>query len=229
MNKKCLPYLIAVIFIGLFCFPVYSLYFSNTTGIVFGSGGNGLGTTNDELNSLIIQGAEQFLESYANLLDLMQQTESSTDLKANPGMLLPLVSKSLNGIDSAAATYTRLIAASKRIPYNPAVVDKLKNFDYPGFAELPDRFMNKPAFNEARSYLSRGDIRGLYGKMKSDFKKIARLLKSIYRSIDEEKTIPVKETWKLNHVYSQTLLLGQYTAQVCSAINREINQNEGKR
>jgi len=220
MNKKCLPYLIAVILIGLLPLTVFSAYVSNTTEIAFGGGNNGSSTTNEEVGCLIIQGAEQFLDAYQNTLVVMQYTENQQASKAASAEIDTALSGSLTAVKSAIVTYEKLIECSKSIPYNPTVIDQLKKFDYTGFLKSNEGYVNPVIFDIVTGYLSAGDIRGLYARLKSGFEGIAALLEKISLVINSGQPTPIEDIWKLNQSFSQTLLTGQYTSQVFSTLTR---------
>jgi len=126
----------------------------------------------------------------------------------------------LTAVKSAITTYEKLIECAKSIPYNPSIIDQLKKFDFAGFFKSNEGYINPVVFETVTAYISAGDIRGLYSRLKSEMEGIACLLEKIYPVINSGQPTPVEDIWKLNQAFSQTLLLGQYTSQVFSTLAR---------
>jgi len=220
MNKKWFAYFLVIALLGLLPLPVFSLFISNISEISFGGGSTTNTVINEELGSLIIQGAQQFLDGYKNTLALMQTTENPEAAKSAAAEIDTALSRSLTAVKSAVTTYETLIECAKSAPYNPTVIDQLKKFDYAGFLKSNEGYINPVVFETVTAYLSTGDIRGLYARLKSGMEGIACLLEKISMVMNSGQPTPVEDIWKLNQAFSQTLLLGQYTSQVFNTINR---------
>ena len=103
------------------------------------------------------------------------------------------------------------LAAS--IPYDYALIGKLKSFDYQTF------FKNNPGLNPAvfqnvEFFLKSGDVKGAFDYMYEGATEIFNKLNLIKESTDIATLPKISELWRLNQMYSNTLLFGQYITQL---------------
>jgi hypothetical protein len=127
------------------------------------------------------------------------------------------VDKALKNMESARETYCNLIRIADNTPYNQAIIEKLKSFDYEAFQE--ENGLNSFVFSYVKAYLGNGEIRKLYYDFSSTIEKIIGLLKQVKGQIDAGNFTPVKEIWKLNGLFSESLLFGQYVSQVLYSVS----------
>jgi hypothetical protein len=186
----------------------FSHWVCNTPPIIF----NGDGYSQTSLDNYIIDGAGYFLEAYSNTLLLMKKIEwnSKESLKTDEVKLL--VEKALKNMELAREAYANLTRTADNTPYNPGVIEKLKDFDYDAFQK--DNGLNPRVFSAVKSYLVNGEIRKIYYDFSSTIEEIIGLVKQVKRQIDAGNFTPVKEIWKLNGLFSESLLFGQYVSQV---------------
>ena len=64
------------------------------------------------------------------------------------------------------------------------------------------------------TYLGTGDVRGIYHKILSDSQVIIDKLTVVKSVIDTGSLPETSDLWRLNQLYSDTQLLGQYAAEV---------------
>lgn len=186
----------------------FSHWVCNTFPIIF----NGSGDFQTSLDNYVIDGAGYFLEAYSNTLMLMKKIEWSGKESLNTDEVKLLVENALENIESAREAYVNLTRAADNTPYNPVIIDKLKNFDYDAFQK--DNGLNPGVFSSVKAYLANGDIRKLYYDFSSTVEEISGLLKQVNEQINVGNFAPVKEIWKLNGLFSESLLFGQYVSQV---------------
>jgi hypothetical protein len=165
---------------------------------------------------LIIDGAGYFLNSQSHMLLLLNKVELSelygTDY---PGMQA-LVNNALDNMQKAGETYKSLIAAAKETPYNPKVITKLMMFDYETFRETNG--LNKDIFFRIKKYLVKGDVTGLYVLLEADMALIIEQLQAVKTCIDAGTFPDISLLWRLNQNCSESLLTGQYIAEVFKSL-----------
>jgi hypothetical protein len=165
---------------------------------------------------LIIEGAGYFLKSHSDMLLILNKVElSALSGPDYPGMQA-LMKDALENMEKAGETYKSLIAAAKETPYNPEVITKLMMFDYETFRETNG--LNKDIFSRVKNYLVKGDVTGLYVLLESDMVFIIQQLKVIKSSIDTGTFPGISLLWRLNQKYSESLLTGQYIAEVFKSL-----------
>jgi hypothetical protein len=210
MNKKysILRVLLGIIMIIFLNLNSFSWWYANHTNNAYG----GDGESSPAMSGLIIDGAGYFLESYANTLIFMKKIEWSGKTALDYNELKNLVDKALDNMKSANETYVFLKQAADAAPYNPAVIDALKHFDYDGFKEANS--LNGDIFNQVKGYLVKGDIRGAYARILLDTENLIILLERIKVQVDAGDFPVIGDVWNLNHAYSQSLLFGHYLSRV---------------
>jgi hypothetical protein len=165
---------------------------------------------------LIMDGAGYFLKSHSYMLMYLNQVELAelygTDY---PGMQV-LVKDALDNMQKADETYKSLIAAAKQTPYNPEVIAKLIMFDYDTFRETNG--LNKDIFSRIKKYLVKGDVTGLYVLLEADMASIIEQLRAVKASMDAGALPGISLLWRLNQTYSESLLAGQYIAEVFKSL-----------
>ncbi|MGE5343514.1 MAG: hypothetical protein ACM3SY_18755 [Candidatus Omnitrophota bacterium] len=218
-TKSFLKLAVGLLIIGCFQVNAYCLWTINYSEVAYNQNGD----TGTALKPLIAKGATYFLDAYASTLQYMQKTESASFVEVNPVELKTILAHALESMRLANDHYADLKALAEITPYNAAAVTMLKMFDYEGFVKNNSGYVNQEMFDEVKSYLIAGDIRGLYAKMHSDSLQITALLTRLIDAVNAGAIPATTETWQLNHRFSQSLLFGQYTAQVCEAISKTLN------
>jgi hypothetical protein len=119
-------------------------------------------------------------------------------------------------MEKAKENYEFLKQIADTTPYNPVVIDKLLSFDYSGFCR--ERGLNKDAFEDVKQFLGKGDARGVFNKILTDTTVILNSLNTIKISVDMKRFPLLSNLWRLNQRFAETLLFGQYCAEVMVAI-----------
>jgi hypothetical protein len=216
-------FIISTTLLLFFSMGVYAVIFCNDTPCGYeGSCTNGTGGTSGiksfygNMNTLVVIGAGQFLESNSNFQGFLQKYELTELYGFDFYTLNKIITDAIIGMEQAADTYEYLVMIAEVTPYNQVFIDKLKTFDYDGFQE---RFnLNNQVFQKTKRFLLAGDITGAYKSILIDIRGIIESLNFIKDSIDKNVLPEVSKVWELNQKYSDTLFFGQYMAMVCHKI-----------
>ncbi len=190
----------------------FSWWVCNTPPIIF----NGDDYSQTSLDNYVINGAGYFLEAYSNTLLLMKKIEWSNKEGLKVDEFNLLVDRALKNMESAREAYGNLTRAADNTPYNQAIIEKLKVFDYDAFQK--ENGLNPEVFSTVKTYLGSGEIRKLYHDFSSTIDEITSLLKQVKGKFEIGNFTPIKEIWKLNNSFSESLLFGQYVSQVLYTI-----------
>jgi len=203
-----LKVIIGIVILLFFSNISFSHWWNNGTPPCF----NGDGYSQSNLDNYVIDGAGYFLGAYSNTLLLMKKIEGSNKEGFKVDELNLLLDQALKNMELAREAYGNLARAADNTPYNQSIIDKLKDFDYDAFQK--ENGLNPEVFSPVKAYLGNGDIRKLYYDFSSTINEITGLLKQVKVQIDAGNFTPVKEIWKLNGLFSESLLFGQYVSQV---------------
>ncbi len=196
----------------------YSLWINNKSGLGFceGCGDSAPSSTMTEgtstIGDYIVRGAGYYIESYAGVLQFMQKVELKEQSGLNYEELKVILDKALESMANANTTYVSLQQLADNTPYNYAVIEELKDFDYDRFSK--DNGFRADTFSRVKKYLGKGDIRSIYGEMVLDTGEILALLHRLKLQVDAEEFPSKEDVWKLSPMYAGTQLFGQYVSQV---------------
>ncbi|MCP5048508.1 MAG: hypothetical protein GY940_15165, partial [bacterium] len=115
-------------------------------------------------------------------------------------------------------TWNRLIMAADNTPYNPDVITKLEELDYTNFQMDRSATINKGVFEAVAGFLQKGDTRGVYKKLLMDIEALQRRVNVIKTDLENLRFPELKDLWGLNQTFSNTMLFGQYVAEVFYSI-----------
>lgn len=164
------------------------------------------------IKSYVMEGAGYFLKSQADTLLLLNKIELSDLNGLNYTELQQLLNNAIINMENARAKYTALTQTADTATYQASIIDRLTIIDYYSFQQTNG--LNSVIFNQAVSYFNSGDIRGLYHKILSDTQAILDKLTFIKSYIDTNTLPQTSYFWRLNQSYSDTLLSGQYAAEI---------------
>jgi len=218
-NFKILRILVVIAVLMMFNTSIFSWWWANGSGNAYngsGDGGDGLGAPLGQIDQYIVEGAGYFLDSYSYMLQFMRKVELASNLGLNYNELSQLLDAALVNMQQARDTYKLLKETADNTPYNPAVIEALKNFNYDLYCETNG--LNKEIFTGVKGYLSKGQVREIYGKLLADMGIMVNLLQAVKKNIDNNLFPPVGTVRQLNHTYSISLLFGQYVASVFEAL-----------
>jgi hypothetical protein len=164
------------------------------------------------MGELIIKGAGYFLKSHADMLLFLNRLElSELNGPDYPGMQV-LLSSAVANMEKASETYKELISLAGATPYNREVIGKLRVFDYAAFRETGG--LSGEIFSRVENLLARGDVTNLYVLLKADMDTLIKQLYTLKTSIDSNTFPDISLVMRLNRKYSESLLTGQYIADV---------------
>ncbi len=164
------------------------------------------------IESFIEEGGGYFLNAFSNILTLSNRVEMSNLNAVDYKELQKIAETGLANLQNAKSTYHLLILTAHSTPYNPAVISKLKAFDYNGF--MRKNSLNGVILKELEDYLGMGDITGIYKRFYSKLIFMEGLLLSIKHRVDLNQLPGISEIWQLNETASNNLQFGQYAARV---------------
>lgn len=178
------------------------------------SGGSSLSgvKTTSSLAALIIEGAGQYMKAYSSYLLVANKVEMSDLYGVNYDELSELITQAIDDTQLTLYTYISLVDKANGTAYNQNVINQLVEFDYHGFKL--EKGLNTTIFRKVYGYLSEGDIRGSYAYVIPQLENILATLFEM-KSLVQGKQLPEnKMIWRVNQVFSETLLFGQYNAEV---------------
>lgn len=169
------------------------------------------------IRELIIRSAGYFLQGQSHINALSEMIELSDIEKVSFYNLQATVNNAFNNIYYAWWWYQELQSSAAYTAYNPEVIEKLTTFDYDEFQKKHN--LNEGIYQEVKTFLITGDIRGAYFHISSNICNIYYLLEvaqtAIYKGI-----IPDNSTmWDLNEACAENHLFGQYMARIFAEIN----------
>jgi len=159
-----------------------------------------------------MEAAAYFLRSQSNFFSFLDKTELSDLEGIDYSTLRSIIHNAISNTENAKTKYTELVLVSGQTLYDPVIIDRLIHFDYISFQEMNG--LNTPLFTETKNYLSAGDVNGVYSRLLAETQKILEKLLIIDASLDNETLPALTDCWRLTQSYSETLLFGQYVAEV---------------
>ena len=168
------------------------------------------------LGQLIIEAAGYYIKSYSDYQLLLREIELSGSGDANFAALQELVNKALENMKVAHSTYWQIWQTSQGLDYDPAVLEKLRQFDYLSYQA--ENNLVPLIFTKAANYLKNGDVRGTYRQAYIATAEILPSLESLKISIDKNKLPKLNACWRLNQLFLEAELFGQYVSEVFFAL-----------
>lgn len=161
---------------------------------------------------LVVQGAGSFLESHSNYLSFLQKYELSEIESIEDSQLLSILDRSITAMEKAEYFYNQLKRTADYTPYNYEIYWTLVCFNYSEFQYRNG--LNRDVFTRVSGYLRYGDVRGCYGQILGNCRHILANLKTVKSSIEYGNNRRLTDLWRLNQTYSESLLFGQYIAEI---------------
>jgi len=164
------------------------------------------------MRGLVITGANYFLQSYSDFMQFLSKIENSELVGLDYNEVQVDLNRAIERIGMAQEVYAALKSQADITPYNGFVLQQLVQFNFFDF-QAKNRLVES-IFKEVRSYLEKGDIRGVYGKVLADTEEILGTARSIKEKIDAGVFPEIPSLWNLGQSYSRSFLFGQYVARV---------------
>ena len=226
MNRRS-NRLILKIFLGAFLAYVFSMsaftyiwHNGAGSGYTTPGAGSGLkGVSNYAVETYVIEGATHYLNGNSYIMQLLSQVEIGALKGVDYDELKTIADNAAYNMNVAKANYDNLIKVAEATPYNQDVIKELETFDFDAFADKNG--LNPAIFEEVKIFLGAGDITASLKKSQADLVEIIDMLNAISETISSNKTPGISDLLKLNQECSQTLLFGQYTAQVFDELRKK--------
>lgn len=201
---------------------IHARMFGNSTDQAFITGNTSTEITassstgsTQNIRELVILSASYFFKGQSTIFALSNKVEISDLQSFDSYGANSDLNESLYNIYLAWYYYGKLVEKANITLYNQTVINKLKAFNYDSF--VVNFGLNKDVFSEVQGFLQKGDIRGVYARIKGDMATIYNLLLKIQNS--NYGNIPSNETmWNLNQQCSKTLLFGQYVTRIFESL-----------
>lgn len=171
----------------------------------------------ETMGATINTSAGYFLQSYSHTLSALQLVENSTNGTLDYRKFKKDIRKAIEEMNSTVEFYYELNQNFGITPYNPIMIERLKSFDYVGFRE--SRGLNKVIFSDVEKYFSNGDVRGAFSKILTNCEKLSSMLQSLLKSAEFGIFPELTTVWRTNNLFSDTLVFGQYCAEVFYTIS----------
>jgi len=207
--------LISVLMITLFTGQICAFFYANRSCEAYNNciPTPGLkSSTSPSIGQLIIEGAGYFLASHADMQTLLNKLELSEINGVNYPEVQGMLNSGITNMENAGAAFKNLIRLAKETPYDQTVIDKLMKFDYQGFMKANN--LVGDIFIKVQGFLAKGDVTGAYITLKSSKDAIIAQLYVIKAALDSNLFPDTNLLYQVNQAYSETMLFGQYVAQV---------------
>jgi hypothetical protein len=166
----------------------------------------------------ITNGAANFLQSYANILILLNESELSEQVGFNFTTARTAVNKALKSLISSREQYMQTFLEMRQVNFESSAIQKLKEFDYNNLVE--NRQLNPCVMNRVSWFLGKGDLVGLFEKVVKDLDDTIINL-SVVRSCLQQDIIPdLEDLRRLYQQYSDFMTFGYYCSLVFSEIKK---------
>ncbi|MCU0288934.1 MAG: hypothetical protein MUF15_21380 [Acidobacteria bacterium] len=196
---------------------IYSLILQNGSDKGYDPPPQGIGyTMENSIDTYIEIGGGYFLKSHSDILLFMNKIEMSNINGSNYNEWQNILNSALNNLRKAKNTYAILIKTAEATPYNHDVIAKLESFDYASFAALNN--LNGILFKEVEQNLGAGKVTECYKNAYARMCNIEKFLSAISSEVVLQKMPDISMLWKVNNLYAETLITGQYVAMVFSGI-----------
>jgi hypothetical protein len=164
------------------------------------------------LEQLIVVGAGYFIQSNSDYQLFLKTIEMSVIYGVNNADMVNAIDNAIKNMEMANETYYYILQVSSMMEYNPTVLEKLKYFDYDNYQYV--NRLNPAIFKQVEKFLKAGDVRGCYQRFYTATNEILYRLRNIKASVDTLTMPKIADCWRLNQLYLEMALFGQYTAEV---------------
>lgn len=206
-NKTAiLKILLGIFILGLFHMQGIARVIFNKSEIGFEEPGS------TGIRSYVIKAAGSFLKSHSDLLLFLNKIEMEEINGIDFAELQQIINNAVVHMENAKVKYNDLTQLADSSPYDQPSITKLLNFNYTLFQD--NKGLNGVIFNNVENYLNCGNIRELYYQLLADTQSILDQLTVIKSAVDAEVIPNNSYLWQVNQSYCETLLFGQYAAEI---------------
>jgi hypothetical protein len=215
-SKIFLKVFLAVLSYIIITGTIYSRIDCNGSGNGFQLPKDGIVVGDNSIETYIVRGGGYFLKSHSDILLLLHKVEMADINGSDYNEWQSIVKSALDNMRKAKETYGLLIKTAEATPYNQEVIAVLAKFDYASFAQAND--LNEVIFKKVEQHLAAGDITGYYKSAYAAVCAIEKLLVLVQDEVSLNKMPGLPLLWKLNGLYADKLIAGQYVAMIFNAI-----------
>ncbi len=167
------------------------------------------------INSLIVDGASNFLNSYSYFLRLLRESEISQG-QINNQKATELIELITSYLESSEENYSTSFSLMNGLILNPDTLQKLKTFDYSGL--VSSRNLNSCVMTRVSFLLKKGNVKGLYGKMIFDLNRLLKSVSGIREDIKNHISPGIEDLRTIYQQYSDFMQFGYYSSLVFAEI-----------
>lgn len=167
------------------------------------------------INSLIVDGAANFLDSYSYFLRLLKESEISPE-QMDYQKADQLIDVLVPYLEASKANYATAFSLMKGLSINPDKLQRLETFDYAGLAAK--RRLHSDGMNQVAAFLGKGDVNGIYGKIIDDLDRILKRIKAVRGDIKNNISPGMEDLRILYQQYSDLMEFGYYSSLVFAEI-----------
>jgi hypothetical protein len=163
-------------------------------------------------DDVIMEGASAFLQSYANILLLLNESELSSKYGFNFSSSGAIVDLALAKLSEAKKNHLSYLQCLEKITISKDYIDALVNFDYKALVEkrnLDPCVMDKVAF-----FLKKGDIKGFFYESVNRMEELRIILSAIDGDIKNSIVPDIETLRSLYQKYSELMTMGYYSSLV---------------
>jgi hypothetical protein len=202
-----------IVFVLFISTSGYSRIIANRGHVFFDETAVGSGA----IQSYIETGAGYFLSSGSDFLALLSKVELADNSDGSGCNIdckdwAQTCANAMANMEKASANYLKLKQILTDSPYIPNMIVRLSTFDYDGY--LNKNGLNRGVFEEVRAYCAAGNVRGIFDRMGTAAANILAELTKIKAAIDAGIMPGLPTLWRLNQEYNETILFGQYAAEI---------------
>ncbi len=164
------------------------------------------------LKMYIVDGAGYMLNAYSGVGALLRQLEMSEMNGADYDKMREILYGIIEDMERAKYTYYIIKYIMQITPYKKSVIEGLQGFDYDGFREKAG--LIPVVFARVKSYLIRGDVRGVFAGIHKNTSVILDQLYALKKTLEADRLPEITSAWQLNQTFTESVLFGQYFSQV---------------
>lgn len=213
MKKTILILLIVGLALTVHTPRLFPFFLANDSCVAYDNcESSGITKAGISLGQLVVQGGGYFLTSNSEMLKFLNRVEMAELNGIDYKELREIMNAAVSNMETAVEIYRAIVSMAKAIPYDPAVIEQLKGFDYTGYAEKYK--LNGEIWMEVKGYLGTGDVTGAYIRIEADMNNILKQLYRIQDAVESNRFPEIAQLWGSIHSYNVSLLFGTYMSEV---------------
>lgn len=171
-----------------------------------------MGGDGKAIDSGVIDGTSVFLESNADAFLLFSEVETGYGSEFDFKRGVDLADSALKKLNLSREHYARVLAMAVVGEFDASALDRLRHFDYRGFATANN--LLAPVMDRVAANLSKGDIPGVLRQNLVHIDSIILGMKNARGLMEQGIQPPIESIWKLLQEYTEAILYGNYATLV---------------